>query len=120
MNKLSDLCHNIQYEYIPLSDSYHIFTDELDFFVTRSSFDHLKYGLEAHYSQNEYLLSCSDEELKELSKQRPRRSSINEINYQLIRKGFNGKLIKANQLVSRLPVFSQSRNRNGKQNIADK
>jgi hypothetical protein len=88
--------------------------------VESSGFKHLKYGLEAHYTQNEYLLSCTDSELSELGKIRPKRTSLEEVNYQIDRKSYNGKLIKANDLISRLPVFSQSRNRNGKQSIADK
>jgi hypothetical protein len=120
MNKLSDLCHNIYYVLDQQRDLYHIYTEQLDFFIPSSGLNHLKYGLEAHYTQTEYLLDCSDEELKELGKIRPKRSSIEEIEYQLQRKSFTGEIIKANQLISRLPVFSQSRNRNGKQNIADK
>ena len=119
MNKLSDICHDINFVLHKNKDLYQIFTDELDFYIPTSGFEHLKYGLEAHYTQTEYLMDCNDDELKELGKIRPKRSSINEINYQIIRKGFNGEIIKANQLISRLPVFSQSRNRNGRQNIAD-
>lgn len=119
MNKISDLCHNIFFSTDLNSDLCHIYTGEYKFSIPASGFDHLKYGLEAHYTQNEYLLSCTDEELKELKKKRPKRSSLEEINYQITRKDFSHRIIKANDLVSRLPVFSQSRNRNGKQHIAD-
>jgi hypothetical protein len=120
MKSISDLCHNIKYTIDEESDLCHIYTDKYFFMVPSSGLEHLRYGLEAHYTQNEYLLACNDSELKELGKIRPKRASIEEINYQLERKSYNGKLIKANDLVSRLPVFSQSRNRNGKQAIADK
>ena len=120
MHQISDLCHNIKYMIDETSDLAHIYTDKYFFMVPSSGLKHLTYGLEAHYTQNEYLLDCSDSELKELGKTRPKRSSIDEINYQIDRKSYNGKIIKASDLISRLPVFSQSRNRNGKQHIADK
>ena len=120
MKQFSDLCHNIYYVLDEQRDLYHIYTDQLDFFIPSSGLNHLKYGLEAHYTQTEYLLDCSDDELKELGKIKPRRSTMEEIEYQLMRKEYSGEIIQANQLISRLPVFSQSRNRNGKQNIADK
>ena len=120
MKSISDLCHNIKYTLDLESDIHHIYTDKYYFMIDSSGLKHLKYGLEAHYTQNEYLLSCSDSELAELGKIRPKRTSLEEVNYQLYRKAYNGKLIKANDLISRLPVFSQSRNRNGKQSIADK
>jgi len=120
MNKISDLCHNIFYELDNDCDLCHIYTDEYKISIPSSGLEHLKYGLEAHYTQNEYLLECSDDELKELGKKRPKRSSIEEINYQISRKDYSHTVIKANDLISRLPVFSQSRNRNGKQLIATK
>jgi hypothetical protein len=120
MKPISDLCHNIKYLHVSKEDSYHIYTDKYFFIVPASGYEHLKYGLEAHYTQNEYLLSCTDAELSELGKIKPKRTSIEEINYQIERKSYNSKKIKANDLISRLPVFSQSRNRNGKQNIADR
>jgi len=119
MKPISDLCHNIKYLHVSSEDSYHIYTDKYFFIIPASGFKHLQYGLEAHYTQNEYLLSCTDAELSELSKIRPKRTSIEEVNYQIERKSYNSKEIKANDLISRLPVFSQSRNRNGKQHIAD-
>lgn len=119
MIPISDLCHNIFYKLDSDSDLCHIYTGEYKFSIPSSGLEHLKYGLEAHYTQNEYLLSCSDDELKDLGKKRPKRSSIEEINYQISRKDYSHRVIKANDLISRLPVFSQSRNRNGKQHIAD-
>ena len=120
MNKISDVCHNMTYSYVEESDLYHIYTDKYFFMVMSSGFDHLKYGLEAHYKQTELLENFTDEELEILQKKRPRKSAIDEIDYQIERKGYNGKIIKASDLISRLPFASQSRNRNGKQNIADK
>ena len=119
MNPISDLCHNIKYLHVSDEDSYHIYTDKYFFIIPAAGFKHLQYGLEAHYTQNEYLLSCTDLELSDLGKIRPKRTSIEEINYQIERKSYNSKKIKANDLISRLPVFSQSRNRNGKQHLAD-
>jgi hypothetical protein len=120
MKQISDLCYNIKYALDEESDLYHIYTDKYYFMVPSNGLEHLKYGLEAHYTQNEYLLSCTDSELAELGKIKPKRTSLEEVNYQLERKSYNSKLIKANDLISRLPVFSQARNRNGKQHIADK
>jgi len=120
MNKISDVCHNMTYSYVEESDLYHIYTDKYFFMVMSSGFDHLKYGLEAHYKQTELLENFTDEELEILQKKRPRKSAIDEIDYQIERKGYNGEIIKASDLISRLPFASQSRNRNGKQNIADK
>ena len=88
--------------------------------ISTSGLDHLRYGLEAHYKQTELLFGFSDEELTILQKKRPRRSFIEEIDYQIDRKLYNGRIIQASDLISRLPFSSQSRNRNGKQNIADK
>ena len=115
--KISDLVSNIFYN--PVSDEFAIYAGKYIFYIPQGGFEHLKYGLEAHYTQNEYLLGCSNEELKELGKIRPKRSSLAEIEYQIERKSFDFKHIRANELISRLPVFSQSRNRNGKQSIAD-
>ena len=120
MKQLSDLCHNISYIHVEEGDLYHIYTDKYFFIVPANTFDHLLYGLEAHYKQTELLEKFSDEELEILQKKRPRRSSIDEIDYQIERKDYNGKIIAASDLISRLPFASQSRNRNGKQNIADK
>jgi hypothetical protein len=118
MYPISPVCHNIYYAI--KGDLCHIYTDKYFFIIPKSGLNHLTYGLEAHYTQNEYLLSCTDSELSELGKIRPKRDCIEEVNYQIERKIFNGEIIKASSLISRLPVFSQSRNRNGKQNIADK
>jgi hypothetical protein len=115
--KISDLVSDIFYN--PVGDEFAIHAGKYIFYIPQGGFEHLKYGLEAHYTQNEYLLGCSNEELKELGKIRPKRSSLAEIEYQIERKSFDFKHIRANELISRLPVFSQSRNRNGKQNIAD-
>lgn len=120
MNQISDLCHNIYYEIDKDCDLCHIYTNEYKISIPANGLEHLKYGLEAHYTQNEYLLECSDSELKELGKKRPKRSSMEEINYQISRKDYSHTVIKANDLISRLPVFSQSRNRNGKQLTATK
>ena len=79
----------------------------------------LQYGLDAHYKHTELLFGFTDEELTILQKKRPKRSAIDEINYQIERKEYNGKLIAPSDLISRLPFASQSRNRNGKQHIAD-
>jgi hypothetical protein len=116
--RISDIVSDMYYG--PVEDSYGIHTNKYIFFIPKSGFAHLKKGLEAHYIQTEYLLECTDEELSELGKQRPRRSSLEEVNYQIERKEFDLAHIKASNLISRLPVFSQSRNRNGKQHIADK
>jgi hypothetical protein len=115
--KISDLVSDIFYN--PVGDEFAIHAGKYIFYIPQGGFEHLKYGLEAHYTQNEYLLGCSNEELKELGKIRPKRSSLAEIEYQIERKSFDFKHIRANELISRLPVFSQSRNRNGKQSIAD-
>jgi len=120
MKPISDLCHNIFYEDDPDGDLCHIYTGQYKFSIYKSGLEHLKYGLNAHYNQNEYLLSCSQDELRELGKIKPKRTSLDEVNYQIGRKGYDSQVILANDLVSRLPVFSQSRNRNGKQHIADK
>ena len=87
--------------------------------IPTNGLEHLKYGLEAHFRQTELLESFSDEDLLILQKKRPKRDFMSEIEYQLERKDFIGKYIAASDLTSRLPVFSQSRNRNGKQHIAD-
>jgi len=120
MNKISDICHNIFYKIDEDSDLCHIYTDNHYFMIPISGLENLRYGLEAHYKQTELLFGFSDEELTILQKKRPRRSSIEEIDYQIDRKSYNGKIIAASDLISRLPFMSQSRNRNGKQNIADK
>jgi len=114
---ISDICHNIEYEI--KGDLCHIYTNKYFFIIPKSGLNHLRYGLEAHYTQHEYLLSCTDSELSELGKIRPKKSCLEEVNYQINRKEYNGAQIRANDLVSRLPVFSQARNRNGKQHIAD-
>ena len=116
--KLSQLVDDIFYSEV--DDMYAIHVGLLIFYIPKSGLEHLKYGLEAHYTQTLYLLGCSDLELKELGKIKPKRSPIEEVVYQINRKDFDLKRIKANDLISRLPVFSQSRNRNGKQHIADK
>jgi hypothetical protein len=87
--------------------------------IPANGLEHLTYGLEAHYRQTELLESFSDDDLLILQKKRPKRGFMEEIEYQLERKDFMGKYISASDLTSRLPVFSQSRNRNGKQHIAD-
>jgi len=117
MLPISNVCKDIFY--VIESDLCHIYTDKYFFMIPKSGLNHLTYGLEAHYTQNEYLLSCTDSELAELGKIRPKRTCLEEVNYQIERKSYNGVEIKANDLVSRLPVFSQARNRNGKQHIAD-
>lgn len=116
--KISDIVNNMYHS--PVEDSYGIHTDKYIFYIPKSGFNHLKKGLEAHYIQTEYLLECTDEELSELGKLRPKRSSLEEVNHQIERKKFDLAHIKASDLISRLPVFSQSRNRNGKQKIANK
>lgn len=88
--------------------------------IASSGVDSLKYGLDAHYKHINILLESSDEDLAILRKKRPKRNALEEINYQIERKNYNGKLISPSDLTSRLPVFSQSRNRNGFQHIADK
>jgi hypothetical protein len=116
--KLSNLVNNVFYSEV--EDKYAIHAGKYIFYIPKTGLDHLKYGLEAHYTQTEYLLGCSPDELKDLGKIKPRRGFLEEIEYQIERKGFDTKHIQANELISRLPVFSQSRNRNGKQSIADK
>lgn len=120
MKPISDICHNIFYKIDINSELCHIYTNNHYFMIPVSGLDHLRYGLEAHYKQNNLLENFSDEELAILQKKRPKRSAIEEIDYQIDRKSYNGKIIQASDLISRLPFASQSRNRNGKQNIADK
>lgn len=118
MKPISNIVTDITFEI--KSDLAHIYTDEYNFFVPVAGLEHLKYGLEAHYRQTEELLTCSEDDLAIYNKKRPRRTAIDEINYQISRKRYNGEIIKASSLISRLPLFSQSRNRNGKQHIADR
>lgn len=95
-------------------------TNKYSFFIKKNNLDNLKDGLALHYEHNEKLTNASDEELAQIGKKRPRRSPIEEINYQIERKGYNGEFIVPNQLLSRLPLQSQGRNRNGKQHVANK
>jgi hypothetical protein len=97
-----------------------ISTDKYSFFVKKDNLINLKDGLTMHYEHNEKLTNASDEDLAQMHKKRPKRSAIDEINYQIERKGFDSQIIVPNQLLSRLPLQSQSRNRNGKQHIANK
>ena len=103
-----------------IDDKYRISTGKYFFFIKKDSISNLNIGLEEHFNHHSRLLNATDEELSTWKKQRPKRDPIEEINYQLERKSFIGKLIKPSALLSRLPYQSQSRNRNGKQNIADK
>ena len=119
LKPLSDLCHTILYKIEDNSDLAHIYTDKYYFIIPTSGLDHLIYGLEAHHKQTELLFGFTDEELTILQKKRPRRDFMTEIEYQIERKDYNGKYIQASDLISRLPFMSQSRNRNGKQHIAD-
>ena len=119
LKPLSDLCHTILYKIEDNSDLAHIYTDKYYFIIPASGLDHLIYGLEAHHKQTELLFGFTDEELTILQKKRPRRDFMTEIEYQIERKDYNGKYIQASDLISRLPFMSQSRNRNGKQHIAD-
>ena len=111
----SDIFYEIDYE----CDLAHIYTDKYYFAISYPLLPNLIYGLEAHYKQTELLFGFTDDELKILQKQRPRRAAIDEINYQIERKSYNLEIIQPSDLISRLPFASQSRNRNGKQNIAD-
>lgn len=106
--------------FIEDDDNILVSTDKYSFFIKKNNLDNLKHGLALHYEHNEKLANASDEELAQIGKKRPRRSPIEEINYQIERKGYNGEFIVPNQLLSRLPLQSQSRNRNGKQHIANK
>lgn len=119
LKPISDLCHNILYKVEDNSDLCHIYTDKYYFIISKSGLDHLIYGLEAHYKQTELLFGFTDEELTILAKKRPKRDSMEEIEYQIERKDYNGKYIQASDLISRLPFASQSRNRNGKQSVAN-
>jgi len=119
MNKLSDLCHNILVMIEEKGDLCHIYTGKYYFMIQKSGLDSLRYGLEAHYKHTELLFGFSDEELTILQKKRPKRSAIDEIDYQIDRKSYNKEVIAPSDLISRLPYMSQSRNRNGKQSIAD-
>jgi hypothetical protein len=119
LQPLSDLYHTITYNIEKDSDLAHIYTDKYYFIISVSGLDHLRYGLNAHYRHTELLFGFSDEELTILQKKRPKRDFMAEIDYQIERKSYNGKIIQASDLISRLPFSSQSRNRNGKQNIAD-
>jgi hypothetical protein len=105
--------------YITDSDLCHIYTGKYQFSIPASNLDRLRYGLEAHYTQTKILEDATPEELAILRKMKPRNNALDEINYQIGRKGYNLQVILANDLVSRLPYMSQARNRNGKQNIAD-
>ena len=95
-------------------------TNKYSFFIKKNSLDNLRSGLTLHYEHIDKLNNASDEELAQIRKKRPRRSAIEEINYQIERKGFDMQVIVPNQILSRLPLQSQSRNRNGKQHIANK
>ena len=119
MFNLSDTCHDIKFTLTPGEDTYHIYTDKYFFIIPRSGLQNLQYGLNAHYKHTELLFGFTDEELTILQKKRPKRSAIDEINYQIERKSYNGELVAPSDLISRLPYMSQSRNRNGKQSIAD-
>ena len=117
MNPISDIVTDIKY--ITDSDLCHIYTGKYQFSIPASNLDRLRYGLEAHYTQTKILEDATPEELAILRKMKPRNNALDEINYQIGRKGYNLQVILANDLVSRLPYMSQSRNRNGKQHIAD-
>jgi hypothetical protein len=94
-------------------------TDKHSFYIKSNNLGRLKFGLQLHFEHMKNLNDSSDEELAQIGKRRPKRSAIEEINYQIERKEFNGKVIVPTELLSRLPAKSQSRNRNGKQHIAD-
>jgi hypothetical protein len=114
-----ELCEGVTYALE--GDKYCIYIGGgIYFFIPVNGLESLKNALIAHYKHTAYLNEFSDEELVILQKKRPKRSYIEEIAYQIERKGYNGKLIKPSDLYSRLPIYSQSRNRNGHQNIADK
>jgi len=114
---ISDICHNIDYDI--KDDLCHIYTGKYTFTIPAASIDSLRSGLEAHYRHTELLFGFTEDELTILQKKRPKRSAIDEIDYQIERKSYNGKNIAPSDLISRLPYMSQSRNRNGKQSIAD-
>ena len=117
MKEISDIVTDITY--IIDGDLCHIYTDKHTFSIPASNLDRLRYGLEAHYTQTKILEDATPEELAILRKMKPRNNALEEVNYQIGRKGYNSRVILANDLVSRLPYMSQSRNRNGKQHIAD-
>ena len=106
--------------YTEQDDLVEVSTDKYKFYVKKNNLGRLKFGLEVHYQHMNNLDSISDEALAQIGKRRPKRSAIEEINYQIERKGFQDKTIVPTELLSRLPANSQSRNRNGKQYIADK
>lgn len=106
--------------YSDFGDFVHVSTSKNYFIVKKSNLAKLAEGLREHFDHHSRLTLASDEELAQLKKLRPKRNAIDEIDYQIERKSFNGKVIKPSALLSRLPYQSQSRNRNGKQNIADK
>jgi len=87
--------------------------------IPANGLDSLRTGLEAHYRQTELLFGFTDEELLILQKKRPKRDFMDEIEYQIERKDYNGMYIAPSDLISRLPYQSQARNRTGKQHIAD-
>lgn len=95
-------------------------TGKYYFFVDIKNAKSLTDGIIEHFNHHSRLFNATDEELSLLKKQRPRRSAIDELNYQIERKDFHTKIIKPSEILSRLPYQSQSRNRNGKQHIADK
>jgi hypothetical protein len=97
-----------------------ISTPRTYFYISPNNLNNLILGLKKHFEHHKYLNGASGEELALIGKNKPKRDAIAEIEYQLERKEFNGLLLKPSQLLSRLPYQSQSRNRNGKQNIADK
>ena len=119
LKPLSDLCHTILFKIENNSDLAHIYTDKYYFMIPKSGLENLKYGLEAHFKHTELLFGFTEEELSILQKKRPKRDFMTEIEYQIDRKDYNGKLIAPSDLISRLPYMSQARNRNGKQHIAD-
>lgn len=119
MKQLSNNCPNILFHIDENSDIAHIYTDKYFFMIPANGLDSLIYGLEAHNRHTELLFGFSEEELTILQKKRPKRDFMEEIEYQIERKDYNGKFISPSDLISRLPYQSQARNRNGKQSIAD-
>ena len=106
MNKLSDLCHNILVMIEEKGDLCHIYTGKYYFMIQKSGLDSLRYGLEAHYKHTELLFGFSDEELTILQKKRPKRSAIDEIDYQIDRKSYNKEVIAPSDLISRCLLYT--------------
>ena len=101
-------------------DLFRVDTGKYFFLVEEKNLMKLYDGLKEHIEHHIRLFNATDEELALIKKNRPKRDPIGEIDYQLERKKFMGQVLKPSALLSRLPYQSQSRNRNGKQHIADK